>query len=74
MDGLAIGIGLAEVVSGAGLLFPLHDEKELAALLLRLGGEPVFYDEVKQRCIERAERYNVTKMGEQYAKLYSAFN
>ena len=66
--------GLAEVVSGAGLLFPLHDEKELAALLLRLGGEPVFYDEVKQRCIERAERYNVTKMGEQYAKLYSAFN
>ena len=62
--------GLAEVVSGAGLLFPLHDEKELAALLLRLGGEPAFYDEIKQCCIERAERYGIDRMGEQYEVLY----
>ena len=64
--------GLAEVVSGAGLLFPLHDEKDLAALLLRLGGEPAFYNEIRQRCIERAEQYSIDRMGRQYETLYKS--
>lgn len=62
--------GLAEVVSGAGLLFPPHDEKKLASLLRRLGEEPAFYDEVCQRCTDRAEQYNIDRMGERYETLY----
>ena len=62
--------GLHDVVGGAGLLFHHGDDKELATKIQWLCEHPDEYREVAKRCQERARRYDITVMAEDYLKLY----
>lgn len=62
--------GLANVVSGAGLLFPSHDEHVLASILYQLSEDSVLYKKIVARCLKRAEEYSVSRMAERYKALY----
>lgn len=64
--------GLADVVSGAGLLFSPHNEHELAEQLQHLSEDKNFYMEVQDSCQKRAEQYSAERMGSQYEALYKS--
>lgn len=63
--------GLREVVDEAGLLFENRNSKQLADTLLQLAEDKLFYDNIAQRCVERAINYDVREMVQKYMKLYS---
>ena len=54
--------GLNEVVSGAGILFPLIDEKKLAEEILHLSHDADHYEATAQNCLVRAKNYEISKM------------
>ena len=62
--------GLAEVVGGAGILFPSSDEKALAKEILKLSGDRVFYEEIAARCSRRANDFDIRKMSDAYCAAY----
>ena len=62
--------GLAEVVSGAGLLFKLHDEYELADHIQKLSENKEYYEEISRRCFMRAKEFDVAVMNAKYKSLY----
>lgn len=64
--------GLAEVVRGAGLLFKLHDERELAAHILKLSEDKEYYEKISQRCFMRAKEFDVSIMNARYEELYKS--
>lgn len=61
--------GLAEVVSGAGLLFEAGDVNKLKHLILQLEDE-TFYNEVAAECFIRAQRYDIKQMINAYELIY----
>jgi glycosyltransferase involved in cell wall biosynthesis len=63
--------GLREIVTGAGLLFKQGDEKELADKIRLLAADSCLYNSVANKCAERAKRYDITEMIDQYVKIYS---
>lgn len=64
--------GLADVVKGAGLLFPSGDYVRLAQLIAQLLSDAVYYKYVAERCIARAEEYDVRVMAKRYMRLYES--
>jgi len=66
--------GLAQVVSGAGVLFTLGNEEELAAIILHLLSDREYYESVATKCIQRAKEYDISKMVEAYVKIYKMLN
>lgn len=62
--------GLREIVGGAGVLFPHGDDKELATQIQHLCEHPDEYQNVAQRCQERARQYDISVMADNYLKLY----
>lgn len=62
--------GLAEVVKDAGILFPEGDAQTLAKEVKKLAETPIHYNEVKNRCIERAKSYDIRIMKDQYDLAY----
>ncbi|SHJ16477.1 Glycosyltransferase involved in cell wall bisynthesis [Mesonia phycicola] len=62
--------GLSEIVSDAGLLFPQGNAKLLAEHIQKLLGNKVLYDEVVEKCQERAEEYDISIMVKKYIQLY----
>lgn len=62
--------GLREIVSGAGVLFPHGDDVALAGEIQNLCDNPERYRKVAEACQERAQRYDITVMAEQYSNLY----
>ena len=62
--------GLREVTKDYGLLFPHEDAEALAHLIQQLHDDPAFYDQVAQRCYERAREYDITTMVERYNEVY----
>ena len=62
--------GLNEVVSGAGILFPLGDEKKLAEEILHLSNDSGHYAATAQRCLVRAKNYDISKMVAAHINLY----
>lgn len=62
--------GLAEVVGGAGVLFPKGDEKALAQEILRLVEDKAHYAKTAEACSRRAEDFDIRKMCEAYLKIY----
>lgn len=62
--------GLHDIVSGAGLLFPLYDERELSELIRRCCEDKVWSIDVGNRCRERAMRYGINKMVDRYENVY----
>ena len=78
LEGMAAGksviasnvVGLNEIVHDVGLLFTLHDEKELALCISQLMNDESFRKRVENRCIEQAKLYSLTAMARNYKNLY----
>lgn len=62
--------GLSEVVEGAGLLFPLHDDKELASLIIKLYEDSDYYQIIAKSCKDRSLSFNEKIMGSRYLAVY----
>ncbi len=62
--------GLREVVKGAGVLFEKGNDKHLAEQLLKLLSDSDYYNEVVEKCLERAKNYDIEKMTDSYIRVY----
>lgn len=62
--------GLAQVVEGAGLLFPPGDDEALASIIQRLSEDKELYKQVADKCYKRAQMYDIQKMVDSYSELY----
>lgn len=62
--------GLREVTQEAGLLFPHGDDKALADLIRKLHDDKIYYQQVADRCYERACQFDIRKMVENYNAVY----
>lgn len=62
--------GLAEVVEGAGILFPKGDYQCLAKEIEKLSDDKAYYNTVSNRCAQRALEYDINKMVDGYIKIY----
>lgn len=63
--------GLHEIVMGAGILFPHQDSKSLARQIRQCCTDTAYAANVGANCFARAQKYDIVKMAEQYAMLYS---
>lgn len=64
--------GLHEITMGVGVLFPHGDAERLAEEIEKLMQCPDYYKEVADRCLERASKYDIKGMVEQYINVYDA--
>ena len=62
--------GLADIVSGAGLLFEVGDYRSLANHVLALSSDSQYYDEVATKCYNRAAMYDIKNMIQAYEQVY----
>ena len=62
--------GIYEVTQGYGLLFPHGDAKALAEIITKLHEDSIYYQQVAQRCYNRAKMFDIAKMVERYEKVY----
>ena len=62
--------GLREVTQGYGILFPHEDAEALARIIRQLHDDREYYQEVADRCYERAKEFDIQKMAEAYAYAY----
>lgn len=64
--------GLHEVTLNAGILFPHGDTKALADIILHLREDPVYYQQIADRCLQRAAEFDIHKTVDQYLQLYQS--
>lgn len=64
--------GLREVTDGYGILFPHGDSERLAEVIKDLSEDKAYYENVATRCYERAKRYDMQTMIEQYNEIYQS--
>lgn len=62
--------GLREIVKDYGLLFQQGNSEELADIVLRLYNDKEYYDEVADKCLNRAKEFDIDKMVNSYIKVY----
>lgn len=62
--------GLHEVVHGYGVLFPHGDDRALAEAIERLSNDKEYYNQVANKCWERAQMYDIQKMVDSYHQVY----
>lgn len=62
--------GIKEVVNRAGILFEFNNYKELASKIKELVEKKELYNEIKERCYNRAKDYDIKKTVDKYLKLY----
>lgn len=62
--------GLREIVKDYGLLFQQGNSKELADIVLRLYDDKEYYDEVADKCLNRAKEFHIDKMVNSYINVY----
>lgn len=65
--------GLREVVGGAGELFECGNAQELAQLLKKLQSDNSFCNEVTQKCLLRADEYDIKAVADKYQFEYNKF-
>lgn len=63
--------GLADIVAGAGVLFPQGDERALAQAITALLDDDVHRAAVVAACVERSRPYGIDAMLEQHLALYA---
>jgi glycosyltransferase involved in cell wall biosynthesis len=63
-------LGLTQIVKGAGILFPIGDEIKLASTITTLFQSEMLYNEVTEKCLERAKQFSIEKMIEKHMILY----
>lgn len=66
--------GLHEIVVDAGILVPHLDEKTLANEILRLDTDKSYYDDIANRCWQKAQSYDIVKMVDEYESLYLSYS
>jgi len=79
VEGMAAGkpvigsnaLGIKEVLTGAGLLFPVGNSDELARKINELVCEKSKYEETSRKCQERASNYSLERMVERYVSVYT---
>ena len=62
--------GLREVTKGYGILFPHEDAEALANIVQRLHDDRQYYQEVVDRCYERARQFDISQMVRKYNEVY----
>lgn len=62
--------GLAQVVEGAGLLFPHGNAKAFADLVINLSEDEGLKERVAAACQKKAEQYDIKVMAKKYNDLY----
>ena len=62
--------GLREVTKGYGVLFPHEDAEALANIIHRLHDDKAYYDEVADKCYQRAMMFDINKMVDGYESVY----
>lgn len=62
--------GLSEIVSGAGLLFPKGDAKELGTLINKLISDQDYYHQITQSCYERSLNFDISETNIDYLNIY----
>ena len=62
--------GLKEVTKGYGLLFPHEDAKALAEEINRLACDEAYYNEIAERCYNRALEFDISKTVNGYNSVY----
>ena len=63
--------GLKEVTKGYGLLFPHEDAKALAEEINRLASDETYYNEIAERCYNRALEFDISKTVNGYNNVYN---
>ena len=64
--------GLHEIVGGAGILFELGNEKQLAAKIQNVMDDKELYNKTVEQCLERAANFDAEVMTDNYLRLYGA--
>lgn len=62
--------GIHEVTEGYGVLFPHEDAEALAAIIQRLHDDENYYNEIAERCYERAKQFDISEMVARYNAVY----
>jgi len=62
--------GLREVTKGYGVLFRHEDAEALAGVIRQLHDDKQYYQQVANRCYERAMEFDISKMVKAYNKVY----
>ena len=62
--------GLKEVTKGYGILFPHEDAKALAEEINRLASDEAYYNEIAERCYNRALEFDISNTVSGYADVY----
>ena len=62
--------GLKEVTKGYGILFPHEDAKTLAEEINRLASDEAYYNEIAERCYNRALEFDISNTVSGYADVY----
>lgn len=62
--------GVSDVLKGAGILFPLGDDKKLAAEIIHLCEDKAHYDKIVEQCLSRAQQYDISTMVAKHISLY----
>lgn len=62
--------GLREVVQGAGVLFPHENAEAFANIIMGLKQDKKSYCEIAASCFERAKKFDLSKMVDEYNYLY----
>ena len=62
--------GLHEVVEGYGILAPHQDANALADEITHLATDTTYYQQVADKCWQRAQMFDIQKMVEGYEKVY----
>ncbi len=64
--------GLTEVVKDAGILVPAKNETKMAEEIIELIKDEAHYKRIVEKCLMRANNYDIRSMVEKYAKLFEA--
>lgn len=78
IEGMAVGKpfvasdveGIHEVTDGYGILFPHEDAEALATIIQHLHDDRNYYQEIADKCYERAKQYDIKKMIDAYEIIY----
>lgn len=62
--------GITNLVEGAGILFEKGNAEELAACIMKLVNEKVFYEETVKTCLMRAKPFDIEFMADKHVLLY----
>ena len=63
--------GLKEVTKGYGILFPHEDAKALAEEINQLASDEAYYNEIAERCYNRALEFDIQRMTNGYETVYN---